>query len=147
MMERDKKKLNFLILESSKIVAARLVDLIMHFEETNEILYAPTFDKPINLLLSNKVDIILCSIALTDENVARLNELRCICRPFYFIVLSNSVQEECSNKHPNLTVDAFFVISEVVEKLPDIISEASFALTRQALAINLNANTLSAGKT
>lgn len=97
-MARTEKKLNILILQSSKAIAEKLVETIMDIEEVEDILYAPTFDKPINMLLSAKVDIVLCGISLTDENVARLNKLRSVCKPFSLIVLSDNIKDDYKEK-------------------------------------------------
>jgi DNA-binding NarL/FixJ family response regulator len=128
------KKLNLLILESSKVIAAGLVEIITGFERFNEILYAPTFDKPINLLLSDRVDIVLCSIVLTVENVKSLNELRSICKPFYFIALANSPQDEYSKKYPYLTFDSFINASEEPRKIGNLIIETAYRLKKGCLS-------------
>ncbi|MCW3109314.1 MAG: hypothetical protein JWQ09_3820 [Segetibacter sp.] len=124
------KKVNVLILESSKVIAARLVDIIMDLEEIDEVLYAPTFDKPVNLLLSDRVDIVLCSIALNDENVAKLIELRAVCKPFSFIVLFNNTQHDYIKKYADLPVDYFLNTGKELEKLPEIILQTTLALDK-----------------
>src|SRR3954452_17949504 len=97
------RKLNVLILENSKVIAVRLVETIMEMEEIGEILHAPTFDKPIHLLLSNKIDIVLCSISLSDDHVTKLTELRSLCKPFSFIVLSHDNVKDYAKKYTRLT--------------------------------------------
>lgn len=124
------KKVNVLILESSKVIAARLVDMIMDLEEIDEILYAPTFDKPINLLLSDRVDIVICNIALNNENVAKLTELRGVCRPFSLIVLFNKTEHDYVKKFADLSVDYFLDTRKELEKLPEIILQATLALNK-----------------
>jgi DNA-binding NarL/FixJ family response regulator len=126
------RKLNILILESSKVIAERLVDIIMELGEIEEILYAPTFDKPINLLLSNRVDIVLCSIALDDNNVAKLSELRKNCKPFSFIVLFNNIQPGYIHNCRDLPIDYLVNTSENLENVPDIIIQATLELDKRA---------------
>lgn len=121
-------KLNVLILESSKVIAVRLVETIMKMEEIGEILHAPTFDKPINLLLSNRIDIVLCSITLEDDDVTKLTELRSLCKPFSLIVLSNGNLPDYTKKYAGLTVDYFLDAAKSPEKLPGVIIEAAHAL-------------------
>src|SRR5438128_4420197 len=122
------RKLNVLILENSKVTAVRLVETMMELEEIGEILYAPTFDKPINLLLSNRVDIVLCSISLSDEDATKLAELRSLCKPFSLIVLSHDNVQGYTKKYTGLTVDYFLETSKCSEKLPGIIIEVANAL-------------------
>lgn len=122
------RKLNVLILENSKVIAVRLMETIMELEEIDEILYAPTFDKPINLLLSNRVDIVLCSISLSDDDVTKLAELKSLCKPFSLIVLSQGNVRDYTKKYAGLPVDYFVDISTCLEKLPAVLIDASYAL-------------------
>ena len=120
-----------LLLERSKEVAAGLVDIISSLEEIDEILYGPGFDKPINLLLSGRVDIVLCSLSLSDENVAKLAELRAVCKPFLFIVLFKDVKPGYIKKHPDLAVDYFLDTGRHLAKLPQVIIDAILAQNKR----------------
>jgi two-component SAPR family response regulator len=124
------RKVKVLILESSKAIAAGLVNMMMGLEEIEEILYAPTFDKPIHLLLSGRVDIVLCSLELTDENVVKLTELQSVCKPFSFIVLFKDVVPDYTKKHPGLSVDHFLDTGKELEKLPETISRMMPAMNK-----------------
>lgn len=119
------ENLNVLILEHSKDIAEKIVKTLRNIEKTGDILYAPTFDKPINMLLSAKVDIVLCGISLTEENVDRLNKLRAICKPFFLVVLFESTKDDYTKKHPYLSVDFFVNRDEELERLPCIIVQAA----------------------
>jgi hypothetical protein len=126
-----KRGVNVLIIESSKANAARLIEIIMELEEINEILYAPSFDKPINLLFSGRVDIVLCSITLADENVAKLRELRAVCRPFYFVGLFKNGLEDHAKKQP-LFADHLLNTEDAAAQLTNIIITAINALNKTA---------------
>jgi len=120
------EKVNVLILEHSKVIAERIVKTLTNIEKIGDILYAPTFDKPVNLLLSNRIDVLICGIELTDENIAKLNDLRAECKPFLFIVLSGDIQPRYTKKHPSLSVDYFLNVSKDLETLPAIIIQATY---------------------
>jgi DNA-binding NarL/FixJ family response regulator len=117
------KKLNILILESSKVAARRLLEILMGYEEINEILYAPSFDKPIDLLLSQRVDIVLCNIHLTQENIAKLSSLQQKVIPFCLVVCSSLRQQVNLVANSNLVVDHYLDLEKESGKLIDIIAE------------------------
>ena len=123
-MERG---VNVLILERSKTVAVQLIERIRNIDLINEVLYGSTFDKPINILFSNRLNIVICCIPLTNENVTKLNEIREVCKSFLLIVLSGSTRQEYAKTHPYLSVDYFFNTVEELEQLPEIIMRLTHA--------------------
>lgn len=121
-MERG---VNVLILESSKTVAVKLIEKIRNINLINEVLYGSAFDKPIKILLSNRIDIVICCIPLTNENVVKLNEIREVSKSFSLIVLTDSTREEYTKTHPHLSVDYFFNAIEGLEQFPEIIIQVA----------------------
>src|SRR4051794_12093551 len=98
------KKLNILILDSCKVAASRLLEILMGYDQINEILYAPSFDKPINLLLSHRVDIVICNLRLTKENITKLFSLQQNFIPFCLVVCSPLKQQLDLLDNSNLVV-------------------------------------------
>jgi DNA-binding NarL/FixJ family response regulator len=119
------EKLNVLILEHSKATAEKIVKTLRNIEKIGDILYAPTFDKPVNLLLSNRIDVLICGIELTEENAEKLNKLRGVCTRFFFIALSGDGKPGYTKKNPSLSVDYFLNSRKELEKLPAIIFQAA----------------------
>ena len=114
--------MNVLVLETSRVFALKLIETLRTFRAIDEVLYGSSLDKPINILYSNRFDIVICGIPLSKEDIETLNEIRKVCKPFCLIILSDDGIENYSKKHPCVSFDYLFDRTKVFRDLAQAIS-------------------------
>ena len=120
-MERD---VSVLVLESSKVVAAQMVELIKSIAGVNHIFYGATFEKPVHLLYSDKVDVVVCGLVLSDENLSKLIELRITCKPFCLMLVTDDI-EKYKEKYADLGIDFYLSYQRMSMELPELFIRAA----------------------
>lgn len=116
-----KKKLKVLIVESSRVITERLITLVEDLEEVKDTLYASGFCNVPNLLISEKVDVVIWGISFTDEIINTLADVRKTLRPFLFIVLSDYGGQEYKKRFTNMSADHFLNKTRDFERIPELI--------------------------
>src|SRR3954451_5186898 len=138
VMVDTEERLNVLILESDKEIAKRLVEKLRYVEGIGDVLYAPGFQKPVNLLLTNQIDILICGAQPTEENLIKLNEIRAVCKPFFLVVLLDKITSEYAKTYPYLSVDFYVDRDEDFEKTVQIFVESAKNLGKMRAATSEN---------